>query len=60
MNDDDGNNNALHAFTLLERSSISRIMEKALNFEADKSEPYIYNLMDQKQQDFLISIKTHC
>lgn len=60
MNDDDGNNNALHAFTLLEHSSISRIMEKALNFETDKSEPYIYNLMDQKQQDFLISIKTHC
>ena len=54
MNDDDGNNNALHAFMLLEHLSISRIMEKALNFEADKSEPYIYiyNVMDQEQQDF--------
>ena len=39
--DDDGNSNAL-LLMLLEHLSISRIMEKALNLEADKSELYMY------------------
>ena len=39
--DDDGNSDEL-SLVLLGHVSISRIMEKALNLEADKSELYIY------------------
>lgn len=52
----------VHCLMLLDHLSISSIMDKAFNLEADKSVVqciYFNILMDQKQQYFLISIKTH-
>ena len=54
----------VHCFLPLEHLSISSIMEKVLSLEADKSvaqDFFIFKIStNQKQENFFISVTTHC